>query len=331
MRYYKYVFQFKDHLGNVRLSYSDNDLNGSIDPATEIIEESNYYPGGLKQKGYNNNIIGGNDLAQQWKFGGKEYNQELGLNWYDITARNYDPALMRWMNIDPLAEQMRRHSPYNYAFDNPIYFIDYDGMAPTGPCGDKPCPDSIERIQNGFDDLIQGASEAITEFFGMNGYSITPTGVKPAEEKSPSESIKTFADASDKIANGTVDIAKGGTQATTDVVTVASETVSEAASYTTILTGGLSSPITVPLQKGADATAAGSETISALIDYSDGNDEAGNNKMTNVAVNIVTGKIGNSLGNEATKYVKDAASKKTQKDVISIVTYWFVEAVKIAF
>ncbi len=87
-----------------------------------------YYPFGLKQKGYNNVVSSnGNSLAQQWKFGGKQYQEELGLNWYDVTARNYDPAIGRWMNLDPLAEKMRRHSPYNYALNNPVFFIDPDG------------------------------------------------------------------------------------------------------------------------------------------------------------------------------------------------------------
>jgi len=136
---FSYVYQYKDHLGNIRLSYSDANDDGEItvssNPNTnEIIEESNYYPFGLRHKGYNNFVNpNGNSTAQKRKFGGMEYQDELGLEWYDITARNYDPALGRWMNLDPLAEQMRRHSPYNYAFDNPVYFIDPDGMKPHGP------------------------------------------------------------------------------------------------------------------------------------------------------------------------------------------------------
>lgn len=129
---FNYVFQFTDHLGNVRLSYSDQNLDGAV-TSSEIIEESHFYPFGLEQLGYNNVIAGGNSMAQNYKFGGKELNYEFDLKWYDVSARNYDPALGRWMNIDPLAEQMRRHSPYNYGFDNPIYFMDYDGMSPTSP------------------------------------------------------------------------------------------------------------------------------------------------------------------------------------------------------
>ncbi|WP_281987690.1 DUF6443 domain-containing protein [Aquimarina aggregata] len=123
---YKYIYQYKDHLDNVRLSYTKNNAS-----TLEIIEENNYYPFGLEHKGYNNTVSSlGNSTAQLLSFSGKEKQNELGLNWIDITARNYDPALGRWMNIDPLADQMRRHSPYNYAFDNPLRFIDPDGMAP---------------------------------------------------------------------------------------------------------------------------------------------------------------------------------------------------------
>jgi RHS repeat-associated protein len=93
----------------------------------DLITEDNYYPFGLKHSGYNT-VITSTNPAQKYKYNGKELQDELGLNLYDYGARNYDPALGRWMNIDPLAEISRRWSPYNYAYDNPVFFIDPDGM-----------------------------------------------------------------------------------------------------------------------------------------------------------------------------------------------------------
>jgi RHS repeat-associated protein len=128
-----YVYQYKDHLGNIRLSYVKNAQN-----VLEIIDETHYYPFGLKHQGY----VTIQESDNKYKYNGKEFQDELGLGFYDYGARNYDPAIGRWMNIDPLAELMRRHSPYNYCFNNPMRFVDPDGMGPddviiTGAGADK--------------------------------------------------------------------------------------------------------------------------------------------------------------------------------------------------
>ncbi|WP_425551456.1 RHS repeat-associated core domain-containing protein [Chryseobacterium oranimense] len=100
----------------MRLSYTQN---GS---GTEIIEENNFYPFGMKHEGYN--ALAGNP-SYNYGYNGKELQKETG--WSDYGARMYMADIGRWGVIDPLAETTRRISPYNYAMNNPVMFIDPDG------------------------------------------------------------------------------------------------------------------------------------------------------------------------------------------------------------
>ncbi|SMD37969.1 RHS repeat-associated core domain-containing protein [Reichenbachiella faecimaris] len=100
---------------------------------TPIVSKDDYYPFGLTFGSYSRAA----STPQNFRYNNKELVSDLGLGWYDYQARWYDPALGRWHSVDPAADLMRRHSPYNYAFDNPIMFIDPDGMLPTTGDQDK--------------------------------------------------------------------------------------------------------------------------------------------------------------------------------------------------
>ncbi len=93
--------------------------------SAEALEENSYYPFGLKQQ---TPTIGVSNPAYKYQYNGKELQQETG--WNDYGARMYMSDIGRWGVVDPLAEQMRRYSPYVYAFNNPMRFIDPDGMRP---------------------------------------------------------------------------------------------------------------------------------------------------------------------------------------------------------
>src|SRR5690606_13967942 len=111
------VYNYTDHLGNIRLSYANNIVNGIT-----ILEENHYYPFGLKHKKYGSvdkDIVCvdedcyevGIDVVPpmakkpyQYKYNYREYQDELGLNWTSMDFRNYDNALGRFHSMDRVAE-----------------------------------------------------------------------------------------------------------------------------------------------------------------------------------------------------------------------------------
>ncbi|WP_442891878.1 RHS repeat-associated core domain-containing protein [Chryseobacterium sp. CCNWLW24] len=86
----------------------------------EIVEVNNYYPFGLMH-----NYTATTQNAYQYKYNGKEL-QETGM--YDYGARFYMPDLGRWGVVDPLAEKYQPMSPYHMSGNNPIFYVDSNGM-----------------------------------------------------------------------------------------------------------------------------------------------------------------------------------------------------------
>ena len=115
-----YVYNFTDHLGNNRLSYCDVN-NDSYIENSEIQSIIDFYPYGMSHSGEFTNSLVSNYL---YKFQGKEFQTEGGIDLYDFGSRLYDPAVGRWFSPDP---QNQYNSPYVALGNNPIRFIDPNG------------------------------------------------------------------------------------------------------------------------------------------------------------------------------------------------------------
>ena len=73
------------------------------------------------KKGYN-----GNEIQN------KEFNDGIGLEFYDFNARTYDQQIGRFLQIDPLSDEESQESwtSYHFTFNNPILYNDPDGKHP---------------------------------------------------------------------------------------------------------------------------------------------------------------------------------------------------------
>lgn len=75
----------------------------------------------------------GSSDSYRYGFGGHEKDDELkGIgNSYDFGERMFDPRVGRFLSLDPLEEQFPSFSPFNYAYNIPLRFVDFGGDGPT--------------------------------------------------------------------------------------------------------------------------------------------------------------------------------------------------------
>ena len=143
---FNYVYQCKDHLGNIRASISDFDKDGHIDILrngvdidgdngvpqfdNEIIQTKNYYPFGVEHN-YGNasplSLISGRDHIFQ-TYQGQEFTKEFGLNWHEWKYRMSSPELGRFWQIDPLSEDYYFNSTYAFSENRIVDSVELEGL-----------------------------------------------------------------------------------------------------------------------------------------------------------------------------------------------------------
>ena len=109
---YAYLYELKDHLGNVRATVQD-----IADPVDMYAD---FYPFGLRQP----QRFGKGTFGSRFQYQGEhaEFDEETEFNFFE--ARMWDPIIGRWFAVDPSRQFA---SPYLGMGNNPVNGIDPDG------------------------------------------------------------------------------------------------------------------------------------------------------------------------------------------------------------
>ena len=150
---YVYIYLSNENATAVEVYFDDFDVEHVKSP---VVQVEDYYVFGLTFNSHRRE----NSSYNRYQFNGKEIQNELGLGWNDFGARMYMSDIGRWGVLDPLSEKGRRWSPYTYAFDNPIRFIDPDGMWPELPSWND-VKGAVSEVASGVANFANGAINAV--------------------------------------------------------------------------------------------------------------------------------------------------------------------------
>ena len=131
-----------------------------------VISSQDYYPFGLTY----NSSSRENSLANQYKFQGQEYQDELDLGWESFTWRNHMPEIGRFFNIDPLADKYVYNSPYAFSENQVTSHVELEGLEkadPKDPGDNQPKkPGLIESILTTVFQELNASGKALNTAFG---------------------------------------------------------------------------------------------------------------------------------------------------------------------
>lgn len=183
---YNEQYEQKDHLGNVLVVISDrkeqngNATVGVTGYSADVKSATDYYPFGME-------MVGRSFSSGDYRYGfnGKEKDSE-GLGGggatYDYGFRIYNPAIGKFLSVDPLRGSYPWYTPYQFAGNSPIKYIDLDGLEESAHNYDH---DPFTNM------IYKGFAEGLTD--AENDFMTQEAIVKPIESttrqliKSPNE------------------------------------------------------------------------------------------------------------------------------------------------
>ncbi|MFK7799222.1 MAG: RHS repeat domain-containing protein [Aureispira sp.] len=131
------VFELSNHLGNVLATVSDKKLGRVLDSTSFVAA---YYEGQVQSAqdyyafGWNIPSRKFNTGSYRHGFNGKENDSDFGEQLIqDYGFRIYNPLIAKFLSVDPLARDYPFYTPYQFAGNSPIRFIDLDGLEPNDP------------------------------------------------------------------------------------------------------------------------------------------------------------------------------------------------------